>query len=283
MPETMEVVRNQSKDGHPILSVIVPTHGRLDLTMRCINNLYANTKSPFELIIVDDSDEETPAYFNRIMKDIKNITFIHSDIPYKEGNQIFNIGLKAAKTPFVALVMNSVRVEPDWEIVALQLMKNDPKLGVVIFKCILPDRTIESAGIKMAKWLPCDIGRGETSHRLSTVYEVEAGQWAFALLRKDAVYPLEEGVFNGFRGWDDIDNCFVVKKNGWKIVYCGLGVGYHEPRSTRGDDGETATRENAENGERFYKRWGLWEAYMSATPVKTIHMAPVGGKVVEGV
>ncbi len=276
--ETMQVTNNSPKAGKPQITVVVPTHGRLDLTMRCMEALYENTKSPFNLVVVDDSTDETPAYFARIMKgkDRQNIEFIHSDTPYKDGNQIFNIGLKAATTPYVATVMNSVRVEPDWEIVALQLMKTDPKLGVIGFKCILPDRTIESAGIKMVKWLPCDLGRGFPSHRLSSVYESDAVQWAFALLRKEAVYPLEEGVFNGFRGWDDIDNCFVVKKAGWKVVYCGLGVGYHEPRSTRGDDGEKASKENTENGERFYKRWGFWEDYKAAEPKKTIHLAPAG-------
>ncbi len=280
MPESvMEISSNKPKSEELILSVVVPTHGRLDLTMRCMGALYNNTQSPFNLIVVDDSDDETPAYFTRIMKERKNITYIHSDVPYKEGNQIFNIGLKAATTPFVAMVMNSVRVEPDWEIVALQLMRANPQLAVIGFKCILPDRTIESAGIRMVKWLPCDLGRGLPSHRLSTVYESDAVQWAFALLRKEAVTPLEEGVFNGFKGWDDIDNCFVVKKNGWKVFYDGLGVGYHEPRSTRGDDGAEAAKLNAENGERFYKRWGLWEEFNAQAPTKTIHATPVGARV----
>ncbi len=275
----MEVVNTLPNSGAPLLTVMIPTHGRLDLTMQCIDTLYGNTRSPFDLIVVDDSTDETPAYFARIGKEKPNVTYIHSDTPYEECNIKFNIGLEHTKTPYMVTVMNSVLVEPEWEIVALQLMKNDPKIGIIGFKCILPDRTIESAGIKMVKWLPCDLGRGQPSHRLSTVYEVEAAQWAFAMLRKDAVYPLEVGVFHGFKGWDDIDNCFVVKKAGWKIIYDGLGVGYHKPRATRGDDGAEAARQNTENGERFYKRWGLWEDFIAQPAVKDIHAPPIGAGV----
>jgi len=249
------------------LDVIVPTHNHLDMTMRCMETLYSHTGLPFHLIVVDDSTDLTPLYFAQFQKEHNNVTFVHSDEPYKCGNQIFNAGLAHAKTEFVATVMNSVRVEPGWDTIGLQVMKTEDRVGVLGFKCLYPNGMIESAGIKMNSYLPCDIGRDMPSHRLSFVFECDAVQWAFALLRKEAVVGnLEEDVFHGFVGFDDIDNSFVVKSKGWRVLACGLGVAYHTPRATRGDDSGEAFRKNQENGEIFYKRWGLWEAFQKAHP-----------------
>ncbi len=254
------------------IDIIVPTHGRLDLTIRCIHAIYENTKAPFHLIVVDDSTEDmddgldmTRIYMERLQSKRDNVTYIRSEEPYKNGNQIFNVGLKAMKYDFAATVMNSVLVEPDWETVATFFMRANPKVGVIGFKCLFPSGIIESAGIQMMGYTPVDVGRDMPGHRLSAMYETPAAQWAFALIRKEAAYPLEEDVFNGFKGWDDIDNCFVVRDRGYSIFYCGLGVGYHEPRATRGSNDMTSHFENLQNGEAFYKRWGYWDLYKEYT------------------
>ena len=262
------------------LDVIVPAHQRLDLTMKCIDALYAHTSSPFHLIVVDDSSDLTPLYMANFQKKTSNLTYIHSDEPYKSGNQIFNIGISNSSTPYIATVMNSVAVEPEWEIAALKLMEDEPKCGIIGFKCLFPNGKIESAGIKMIKYLPCDVGRDAPGHRLTSIYKMDAVQWAFALLRKEAVEGnLDEDLFHGFKGVDDIDNCFVVKSKGWDIYYCGLGVGYHEPRATRGDNSLSAKVQNAENMTTFYKRWGLYEDFKKQvegiTEEDLIHQFPI--------
>lgn len=249
------------------LDVLVIAHDRIELTIKCLNALYSYTNSPFHLIVVDDSTDLTPLWFAKFQKQHDNITYIHSDEPYTSGNQIFNIGFAHTKTDYVVTLMNSCTVEPDWELQALHLMETHKDVGIIGFKAIFPNGQIESAGIMMNNYLPCDIGRDLAGHRLAGTYECDAAQWAMVLLRREAIPVLDEDVFYGFRGWDDIDNCFAVKKAGWKIFYCGQGVYYHYPRATRGDDSEIATKENAVNGEQFYKRNGFWEAYLKANPV----------------
>lgn len=241
------------------IDVIVPTHGRVDLTMGCMAALYDNTTVPLHLIVVDDSDDLTSDYINGLKAEGKDITLIHSDKPYTSGNQIFNLGLAETKHEFVATVMNSVTVEPDWEFVALQLMKDNPKIGIVGFKCLYPWGFIESAGIEMREYTFLDLGKNLPGHRLATVYGCLAVQWAFALLRRNVIPKLEENIYHGFKGWDDIDNCLVVKNKGYEVFYCGLGVGYHIPGATRGSFEVESHKLNRENAVTFYKRWGLWD------------------------
>lgn len=247
------------------IDIIVTAHGRLDLTAPCITAIYENTKAPFHLIVLDDSNiftDPTPSYFDMLRLEHENLTYIHSDKPYTEGNQILNIGLQQGDSSYAVVVNNSVRVEPGWEETALEIMKENPKIGAVGFKCLFPNGLIESAGIGIMNFAPVDIGRDEAGHRRSVIYECEAVQWAFIMLRREAVGKLEEGIYNGFKGWDDIDNCFTLRKNGWRIFYCGLGAGYHIPRATRGtdlDDEIKTQKANHENSIIFYKRWGLWD------------------------
>lgn len=264
------------------IDIVLPVHNSmqenldkaLGLTIKCVLALYAHTISPFHLIVVDDSkDRLTPHYFKELIQEIKrkginNITYIRSFEPYKEGNQYLNLAFQHAQNPYIACVGNSVCVEPDWELVAVKIFKSDPKVGVIGFKNLFPEgglgNCIESAGITMMGYTPVDVGRDMPAHRHTAIYECPAVQWAFCMVRKEAVTnpPLPEGIYNGFKGWDDIDNCLVLHKRGWKILYDGYGVGYHYPRATRGSKAQDVHEKNRENARRFYKRWGYWDNFV---------------------
>ena len=252
----------------PLIDLLVPAYGKVELTIKCFEALYQHTQAPFHLIFLsaDRPDEETPITHLWALDQLQkhdNITYCHRKRDWNTGNQFFNCGLKYALTEYVATIMNSVQVEPAWEVCALDLMKSDDKIGTIGFKCLFPNGLIESAGIRFAGIVPSDIGRDEPGYRCNEIRDAEAVQWAFALHRKKALEgTLEEDVFNGHVGWDDIDNNLCVRKKGWKIVYCGQGVGIHAPRSTRGSNSVDAFLKNQENAHRFFKRWGLWEQYL---------------------
>ena len=247
--------------------VIVPTHNNLGLTIECLDALYTNTSFPFHLIVVDDSIDLTPLYIRNFQKEHDNITYIHSDEPFKTGNQFFNRAFEKCKHEFVATVMNSVRVEPEWEIVALTMLENTPKIGTIGLKSLFAsDGKIESAGIALVNFdqtfnATTDLGRGLPGHRLAIVRPVDAVQWALAIHRREAVYPLDEDVYYGFKGWDDLDNCFAIKQKGWEVYYCGMGCGYHKPRATRASSTADSLFQNRVNAEKFYKRWNMWEEF----------------------
>ena len=258
------------------IDIILPTHGRLnDLTMPCVGALYSNTRNLFHLIVVDDSTPDmdegkdtTPEFFKTLQIEYSNITYIHSDVPYKSGNQIFNIGLAAGNGRFVATVMNSVLVEPDWDVVPVKMMSMNDKIGIIGIKCVKlgwspqDDGQIESAGICMTGSTPCDMGRNSPGHRLCTSYPCFSVQWAFALLRREAaVGNLDEDLWEGFVGWDDIDNSVVIRSKGWEAWYCGLGVGYHKTHATRRSTKDEILVKNRINAEIFYKRWGYWDEF----------------------
>ena len=251
------------------LDIMVPVHGRKEMTVRCMDALFSYTASPFHLIIMDDTDasiehgsfhavdplDRTAPYLEKLASVRSNVTYLNLEKPFQTGNQFFNFALRYCKYDYFATVMNSTIVQPEhmvtneqgtfvdrgWETAALQVMEQYQDVGTIGFKCLFPldagehGGKIESAGIGFTKFQPMDIGRGMPSHCLTEIAPRQAVQWAFALHRKRAIVGvLDNLLFNGFVGWDDIDNCMVVASKGWKVLYCGHGVGYHSPQGDRG-------------------------------------------------
>lgn len=275
--------------------------------MRCVKSIYANTTSPFHLIVMDDSTPDmddgtdlTPQWFERFCKAHVNADYYYSDVPYKNSLQVFKQAFEYCKTPYVTVVVNSMSVEPEWDIVGLQLMETDPQIGAVGFKTLrLGTELIESAGLAVRHdgALNMDIGRGQVGHRLSKVYECDTLQWAFILLRKEAVlHNLGEEVYNGWKGMEDFESCYTMRSKGWKMYYCGLGVGYHQTLATRVAKEQDDITKNFQNREIFAKRWGFWEDYhrvfrglgefypeIKARPrtVRTLLTVDEGGKVLQ--
>ena len=270
------------------IDIILPTHGGLDkLTAPCVHSIYAHTKNLFHLIVVDDSTpdmdggtDKTPDFFKKLQIEQNNVTYIHSEVPFKCGNQYFNSALKHGNSRFVASITNSTVVEPNWDVVPVRMMVDNPKIGIIGIKCLKlgwdekfpeggnhQDGQIESAGIVMQSFIPCDKGRDEPGHRLSVSYPCFSVQWAFALLRREAVEGnLDENLWQGFVGFDDIDNSVYLRYKGWEAWYCGLGVGYHRTHATRGSTEAEVLRKNRINAEIFYKRWGYWERFKQSNP-----------------
>ena len=261
----------------PELDIIVITHGHLDLTIRCVKAFYQHTASPFHMVVMDDSTPDmdsgidlTPQWFEGLKKIHDNIDFFHSDTPNKTSLSLLNKALTYCKTPYVVVAVNSATPEPEWDMAGLQVMKSDPKIGVIGFKCIrLGTELIESAGLAQSVdgTTLSDIGRGQSGHRFAKVYECDAVQWAFVLLRKEAVEGnLGADVYNGWKGWEDFESCFTMRSKGWKIFYCGLGVCYHQTLATRVATCFNDIALNLQNREIFAKRWGLWEKYHALYP-----------------
>ncbi|KKM75345.1 hypothetical protein LCGC14_1391230, partial [marine sediment metagenome] len=250
--------------------IFVPTHAGINLTVACVNSLYQFTKAPFHLIFMDDAPAAdyglTEQYVTEMQKTHNNITYIRSNIPWKCGNTFFNAALRYSKTPITVTCMNSMTVVPGWETTALRLMEDDPLIGSIGFKCLFPSGLIESAGLVFVGNLPTDYGRDLPGHWCTEIRDAECVQWAFAMHRRRALEGnLPEDIYNGHVGWDDIDNNFILKSKGWKMVYCGQGSGVHQPRATRGSNSVEAHNKNQENGRTFYKRWGLWDQFIEGS------------------
>lgn len=243
-------------DIEPI-DIILLTHNHLENTTRCIEALYANTKQSFKLTVIDDSTDTTPQYFQHLIENGDDINYHHYEKIY-DANEALYKGLELTKSdPFIFLT-NSTFVEPEWLFMALKIMNDDSKAGLVGFKILDPatNLIIEAGDHVFPDATRINIGMYDVGHRYSHIREVNAIGWAVVLMRR-AVIP-SEGFDSNYIPWRcaaDLDNCLEIKKRGWKIYYNGLGSVYHKLGASQGDGTNYGRKEAGENCEYFEKKW----------------------------
>ncbi len=86
------------------VSVIIPTHNRVDLLPRAINSVLNQTFQDFELIIVDDgSTDNTKQVVEEFQKKDKRIKYIWQE-NFGGTSKTYNTGLKQVKGDFIAFL-----------------------------------------------------------------------------------------------------------------------------------------------------------------------------------
>ena len=87
----------------PLVSIVLPTFGRLQYLRPTIGSIYRQTLQDWELLIADDgSDEETRAYLRTLESDsrVRPVWLAHSGIPAI----VRNAALKAARGEYIAFL-----------------------------------------------------------------------------------------------------------------------------------------------------------------------------------
>jgi len=240
------------------IDIILLTHNRLDQTMRCLDALYEYTNIPFKITVIDDStDGLTPTFFRRFAKEKGNVNYMR---PGKVtcGNQAINIGVRNTRSEIVVFITQSTFVEPQWLFIALRTMREEPKAAIAGFKLLYPHGTILEAGLIVDSPMAGVRNPGQHAPGVRYTYlkKVDAVGFAVVLFRREAIVDgLDEETYIGFRGTDDVDACLTLREKGWEIIYCGLGVAYHELGASVGGGTEEGFKQSIENSQRFIAKW----------------------------
>ncbi|MBU1261695.1 glycosyltransferase family 2 protein, partial [bacterium] len=207
-----------------MVSIVILTHNKLELTKECIESIYEFTDpSTFELVIIDNaSTDATPPYLSKISHQYKNIKGIYNDqnISFARG---CNQGAGVAEGDYLLFLNNDTRVTPNWLDEILLVFKNEEKAGIVGSRLLYPDGRLQHAGVVLTLWngLPINIDvnvEGEVPRTLET-RKVFAVTGACMLIRKNLFFDCkgfdEEYVY----GYEDIDLCMKVREKGYNIFY----------------------------------------------------------------
>lgn len=136
-------------DTQPLVSIIIPTRDRLQLTKAAVDSILAKTDYPnIEIIIVDNGSEEpkTLAWFAQIQCADSRVRVLRDDRPFNYS-ALNNAAVAQARGEVIALLNNDVTViNRDWlsEMVSLAMR---PGTGCVGAKLYYPDGRIQHAGV----------------------------------------------------------------------------------------------------------------------------------------
>ncbi len=241
----------------PVASIVVPVHGQLEFTLRCLHSLArSGDRTAFEVILVDDaSDDDSGSVLPRIpglryQRNQVNLGFIGS----------CNAGAAAARGTYLVLLNNDTVVQPGWLDALLQTFTAHPDTGLAGSKLVYPDgRLQEAGGIVFADGSAANYGRnGDPSDpRFNFVREADYCSGAAIAI------PL--ALFTEFGGLDDLyapayyedtDLAMRIRRHGLKVRYQPASVVVHFEGATSGTDPSSGAKAyQAINQRKFLERW----------------------------
>jgi GT2 family glycosyltransferase len=113
----------------PLTTLVLVTFNKVELTLQCLESVYAHTEAPFEVVVVDNaSSDSTVSDLRALGKD--NLTVIAN--PNNDGfGRGCNIGADAAKGEFILFLNNDTLVCAGWLKRMLRAFEVHPALGMV--------------------------------------------------------------------------------------------------------------------------------------------------------
>jgi GT2 family glycosyltransferase len=194
-------------------SVIVCAHNRLDeTTIPCLENLKAVTRSPYELICVDDGSRDQGAtidFFCEVCDKAMRITE-NSGVAAAR-----NLGFLAAEGSLIVFLDNDMYPPPGWLLILREEIVKDPRIGILA--------AIPSNEIGKLKRPASPDGLIDFSH-------VGGGSMAVTPRCHDAVGFFDERLINS---GEDTDFCYRAIERGFRVVSTPRLIIRHEPGSTR--------------------------------------------------
>jgi GT2 family glycosyltransferase len=199
------------------------------------------------LWIVDD-DPTTPLDDGQIRETWPQAHVIH--MPTNSGfAAACNAGIRAGTAPYVLLLNQDARLEPDYVARLVSRLEQDPGLGAVGGKllrqhdpAVPPDGTIDTCGIEMRRGRrPVDIRQGQLDDGIVDEWrEVFGVCAAAALYRRSAIerVSLQGEVFDEFffMHKEDVDLAWRLQAAGFRAGVDPSAVGYHARGVRRASD-----------------------------------------------
>ena len=243
----------------PFVSIVVPTYGQVDFTLRCLASIAAHPlRYAIEVIVMDDAYPGPEVA--RLRDEVDGIRLVRN-----EHNLGFlktcNAAAMLARGDHILFLNNDTEVAPGAVDVLADLLEADPKVGLAGSKLVYPDgRLQEAGGIMWDDASGWNWGRGEDPHRPEYNYrrEVDYISGAAIMVRRSAFEALG-GFDPAFAPayYEDVDIAFRLREAGLSVVYEPRSVVIHHEGASHGTDTSSGVKAyQVTNSARMRERWG---------------------------
>jgi GT2 family glycosyltransferase len=262
----------------PLVSVLLPCGGKVNLLRQCIDGLRDKTSyEPIEVVLIDNSHGgEVKAFYDLVLSrrlgrtrylDCRGLPFNYS--------MLNNWGAKAASGEMLLLLNDDVvPINHDWLEAMLEHAQR-PEVGAVGAKLLYPNGLIQHAGVVMGifessghafKMVPGDESLGWRYFGLPhLVRNTSAVTAACLLLRKEVFW--EAGGFDEEHlpiAFQDVDLCLEILARGYRNVYTPYAKLYHYESVTKSE--KTPNRAEVEH------LISKWSALIACDPYYSPHL-----------
>jgi GT2 family glycosyltransferase len=219
------------------VTVVIPTWNGKHLLDDCLRSLQTQTQEIAEIIVVDNGSHDGTAEY--LEETWPNVTVICNprNLGFAGG---VNIGIRAAKTPFVALLNNDAVADQHWIEMLMKRISSEPKTGIVTSKMRRSGNVtrplFDSTGdfyYSCGRAWPRGRDEQDTG-QYDNPEEVFGASGGASLYRKEMLDQI--GLFDErfFAYYEDIDISFRARLAGWSVWYEPKAIVVHEVGATSG-------------------------------------------------
>ncbi|HSF43413.1 MAG TPA: glycosyltransferase family 2 protein [Thermoanaerobaculia bacterium] len=215
----------------PELSIVIPTHDTRDLTLRCLETIFASPPSSGELevVLVDDASRDGTAEEARVR--YPGAIVLRNDTA-GGFTRSANRGLGATRGKVLLLLNSDTEVEPGALDRLLGIFSEAPELGIVGAALYYPDGSPQWSGgaapshawfFALSSGLPALLARLPFYRRVKPLEPAGPVRvdWVTgaALGLRRAVWETAGPLDEGFRFYaQDLDFCLRARRAGWEVA-----------------------------------------------------------------
>lgn len=259
----------------PLVSVVIPAHGRWDMTSACLRSLaVSGDRTPYEVIVVDDASPDATLTELQAVRGLRvlstptNLGFVGA----------CNLGIAASTASYVALLNNDTQVVAGWLDALVETMEDDQSIGLVGAQLRFPDGSLQEAGgIVFDDGTAMNYGRGDEPQlpKYSFLRDVDYCSGAAILVRGDLLEQLgglDEQYAPAY--YEDVDLAFTVRSKGYRVVYQPRSVVIHYEGASHGTDTSSGEKRFVElNRHLFWEKWSKELAYQMPKSPEAVERA----------
>lgn len=136
-------------EGEPGVSIVMPTGGKMQFLIPCMEDLlHKTTHRNLQIIVLDNSGSiEVEAYLDSLADEHPSILRVPIDLQPFNFSALVNAAIPHITEPYTLMLNDDITViTPDWIEAMLEQVQR-PEIGVVGAKLLFPDGTIQHCGV----------------------------------------------------------------------------------------------------------------------------------------
>jgi GT2 family glycosyltransferase len=256
-PAATPIMRLPVTSGPPRVSVIIPSYGQVDYTLRCLASIAAAPPTTsIEVLVVEDASGD-PAVPQ--LEQVEGLRLIRW--PANKGFlRSCNDAAKLAQGELLLFLNNDTELMPDAIDALVRLLDTRPDAGMVGSRLLYPDGTLQEAGgIVWRDGSAWNYGKGDDPRKpeYSYVREVDYISGAAIMIpraRWDEMSGFDEAFLPAY--CEDSDLAFRLRAAGWKVLFQPRSTVIHHEGVSHGTDTSSGIKAHqVANTRRLFQRW----------------------------